>query len=68
MNRKISSNNTSGYKGVSYASHTNKWKATGKDGNQRLHIGYYNTPEEASKAYNDFASKTHGEFYRDTTI
>lgn len=67
MNQGIPSNNTSGFKGVSWNSEINKWYALCTGINGRENLGSFDTPEEASKAYNDFASVHHGEFYKDTT-
>ena len=66
-NQKLRSTNTSGFKGVSWSKQRKKWQAQCCANYVDTHLGYFDTPEEASKAYNDFASKAHGEFYRDTT-
>lgn len=65
-NRKMNSNNTSGYKGVSFDKSLGRWRATGATGNKTIHIGFFDTPEEAGEAYQEFAKANHGEFYRDT--
>lgn len=44
--------NTSGYVGVSYNKKTNKYRATLTVDKKYYDLGYYNTPEEASIAYN----------------
>jgi len=60
-------NNTSGFKGVCWHSRDKKWQAQARDANgKRKTLGYFPTPEAASAAYNDFAMKLHGEFYRPT--
>ena len=63
-NRKIGKQNSSGFKGVSFYLPTNKWSARiGYKGKERR-IGYFDTPEEAAKAYNVEARELHGEFAR----
>lgn len=47
----ISSNNTSGYPGVSYMKDRNKWVARIGLNYTRHLLGYYDTPEEAYEAY-----------------
>ena len=66
-NQKIRSTNTSGYKGVSWSAQRQKWQAQCCVNYITTHLGYFDTPEEASKAYNDFVKIAHGKFYRDTT-
>jgi hypothetical protein len=66
-NTRIHSDNTSGYKGVTWAAHTQKWKAYCSKNGKRTNLGYFQTAKEASDAYNRFAALSHGEFYKDTT-
>lgn len=63
-NSKRPATNTSGYKGVSWHKRTKKWAARIGVGGTRKFIGYYDTPEEAHRAYVDAAEKTHGVFAR----
>lgn len=64
-NTRKQKNNTSGYKGVHFSKGSKKkWQATIHANHQRHVIGYYETPEEASAAYNSAAAKLHGEFAR----
>ena len=56
------SNNTSGYKGVSWSKRSRKWKATITHQNKQHRLGYFSTPEEAHAAYRAAAEKHHGEF------
>lgn len=58
MNRSKQSNNTSGYKGVTWDRAKNKWKAQIKS----RFIGYYNTAEEASRSYTIEAMRVFGEY------
>lgn len=54
--------NTSGYKGVSWHKARNKWRATIQVNNKHIHLGLFDTPEEAYAAYCEAAIKYHGEF------
>src|SRR5687767_11476247 len=48
-NRRKYANNSSGYKGV--ASSGTKWRAIIRNQGVRLHIGVFDTPEDAARAY-----------------
>ena len=48
---KENSNNTSGYLGVNWSKEKKKWHAKLGSGYRRIHIGYFDDPEEAHKAY-----------------
>jgi hypothetical protein len=54
--------NTSGFKGVSWNSRDKKWQAQGRLNGKRKALGYFDTPQEASEAYINFAKQFHGEF------
>jgi len=59
------SNNKSGFKGVCWHKSRGKWRADAQDANgKQIHLGLFTTPEAASAAYNDFAMKLHGDFFR----
>jgi hypothetical protein len=63
-NSKRSSRNRSGFKGVSFNTEKNKWRAAiHVNGKTRL-IGYFSTPEAAGEAYKKEAAILHGEFIR----
>lgn len=63
MNRIISKNNTSGYKGVRLADcKTEKWEAHLVFKGKYIYLGLFNTPEEAAIAYNNGATKHFGKF------
>jgi hypothetical protein len=62
MNRPLLTNNTSGFKGVSWCKKTKRWQVKIRAQNQRYHIGLFDTAEEASAAYIAAALKLHGEF------
>ena len=61
-NRKLNSNNTSGYKGVYYHKPLNKWCAKIRLEYKRMHLGYYKTPEEAAEVVRKAREELHGDF------
>jgi hypothetical protein len=60
QNRERQTNNTSGYRGVSFVPATGKWRVDLKG----MYLGQFNTPEEASAAYESRARQEFGEWYR----
>ena len=50
-NRDLQANNTSGFRGVSWNKGANKWHAYIKVKGKRIHLGLFETAEEASTAY-----------------
>ena len=60
--RKKQKNNTSGYKGVYYCKHANKYRANIRASPKRIFLGYYNCPTEAARAYDKAARELHGRF------
>lgn len=58
------SNNKSGFKGVCWDKCQCKWKASTRFGGKNKHLGYFDSPLQASEAYNKFAIENHGEFFR----
>jgi HNH endonuclease len=56
------SNNTSGYKGVSFFKANSKWHAMIMINCKQNNLGFFDTPELAYKAYCDACIKYHGEF------
>jgi signal peptidase I len=54
--------NTSGYKGVTWNKTSKNWRAVIGVDYKRIHIGYYNDPETAAKAYNRAAKILHEGF------
>jgi len=56
------SNNTSGYKGVSWDKHNNKWRAKICINNKQIHLGLFTDKEEAAQEYNKASLKHHGRF------
>lgn len=63
MNAHMQSNNSSGFKGVSWDKRDRKWRAyAGLNGKQKS-LGYFATAEAAAESYQAFARQHHGEFY-----
>lgn len=60
--RKNKSIMASKYKGVRKYGNNNKWVARISINGKPVHIGVYNTEEEAALAYNHFAKELQGEF------
>ena len=65
-NVKRGARNKSGFKGVSFNTEKNKWRAAIHVNKRTILIGYYKTPEEASEAYQKASVQYHGEFYNPT--
>jgi hypothetical protein len=61
-NRGAPSNNTSGYKGVSWNKRDRKWQARISAGGKNLYLGSFDSPEKAHDAYCSAAKLAHGEF------
>ena len=64
-NRRKNSNNKSGKKGVSWANRENKWQARIGINGRKKHLGYFDSVEAASVAYERFACNHFGQFYRE---
>jgi hypothetical protein len=68
MNKGIYKNNKTGYKGVTIdknAKLSNRpYRATIKANGKKISLGYYATPEEAARVYDEQAKKYFGEFAR----
>lgn len=56
--------NTSGVKGASWFEKNKKWRAQINVANKSIFLGYFNTKEEAGKAYDKASIKYHKEFGR----
>lgn len=61
-NARMRKDNTSGFKGIWKVG--NRWRACIKVNGKKIYLGFFDTPEEAYKAYCDAAIKYHGEFAR----
>jgi hypothetical protein len=61
-NTKLSIRNTSGYKGVN--KQKDKWEASIMASGKRHRLGLFDTPKDASEAYQEASKKYQGEFAR----
>ena len=60
-NVKMSTHNKSGYRGVSWSKEVKKWRATISLECKQLHLGYFDSAEEASAAYEEAADLYYGD-------
>lgn len=63
-NRGVTKQNKSGFKGVSFHKQHQKWHAKITVMRKKIHIGYFETPEDAASAYDAKAKEFFGEFAR----
>lgn len=64
QNQRMKRNNTSGFKGVSFAKNYGKYKAAICIRSKHYNLGLFKTPEEAYAVYCEAATRLHGEFAR----
>lgn len=64
-NRRRNKGKADGYKGVYWCKGKAKWRAKICVNQRDIHIGYYDTPDDAHSAYCAAAVKYHGEFAND---
>jgi hypothetical protein len=64
MNRRVRSNNTSGYRGVTWYQATRKWNASLMCHGKRHHLGYFTDKVAAARAYDEAAVAFFGAFAR----
>lgn len=62
FNRSVQKNNTTGYKGVTFDKHNNKYRACISVDKKGIKIGRFVTKEEAARAYDKKAFELRGEF------
>lgn len=62
QNNRLRKNNKTGYKGVYRNPGYRRWRATIWKDRECIHLGMFDTPEEAAKAYNTAAMQLYGEF------
>lgn len=65
FNAGMKSNNTTGYKGVSYQKNIGKYAAEASINKVKYRLGFYDTAKEAGDAYKNFVKKMHGEYLHD---
>ncbi len=61
-NRKIRSDNKSGFIGVHWNKQREKWQSSIKANGKRLHLGFFIEPEKAALAHDEAARKYYGDF------
>jgi hypothetical protein len=61
-NRRLRSDNTSGYRGVSRRRYNGKWKSCITVNGRMTMLGQFIDPKKAAIAYNEAAKRYHGEF------
>ena len=61
-NRGKQKNNTSGFKGVFWSINADRWRAQITHKRKAIHLGLFDTPEDAAKAYNKAAMEIYGEY------
>lgn len=64
-NRGKQKNNTSGFQGVSWDKARGKWRASIKHRGKRRYLGLFDTPQEASAAYEHERSKLHTHYAKE---
>lgn len=62
VNQGKNKRNKSGYKGVYWHKHTKKWTAQMRYNKELIHLGYFDTKEEANEACIAKRNELHGEF------
>lgn len=62
------SNNTSGYRGVMWIQHHQRWAARIAAHGRRYHLGEFRDARAAALAYNEAALRLHGEFAVTNTV
>ncbi len=63
-NSRKSSNNTTGFRGVTWVKSRKRWHSRIRINNTLVHLGYFRDPVEAHAAYAEAATRKFGEFAR----
>jgi hypothetical protein len=63
LNVGVRSNSKSGYKGVSWNKQRNRWHSRIGANGKVIHLGYFDTAEQAHEAFVKAARELHGEFF-----
>lgn len=63
-NRKLGSNSTNGFKGVSLDKRVGRWQAHIRVNKRRICLGRYSTAESAARVYDEAAKKYFGNYCR----
>lgn len=61
-NRRLQGNNTSGYKGVSWNKEKGKWRSYISINKVQIHLGFYDSVDDAYNEYKKASKKYHGSF------
>lgn len=64
QNQRIGKSNSSGYKGVSWETWSQKWHASITANGKQRSLGRFSSKEAAAKAYNKATLKYHGQYAR----
>lgn len=64
-NQRLGINNHSGYRGVGWNKNTHKWRARIQKDGKLIHLGLFDTPQEANKTYLQAAKELYGEFFKE---
>ena len=59
--RMLRKTNTSGYRGVTQIKRSGKWQASYRHGKKLLHLGTYDTAEDAARAYDQAVIRLKGD-------
>ena len=62
QNQGVKATNTSGFKGVSFSKQKGKFEARIRANGRRIHLGFFDLPEDAGAAYEAAATQLHGGF------
>lgn len=66
-NSRVNTTSISGYKGVSWYKRDGNWTAAIRVNGVKMHLGYFDSPEDAHESYITAANKYFGKFANDGT-